>query len=99
MAEATEDVYPPPPAPPLSPADVLDVAATTASAPHSTSEKHHSPSRNILIVDLEGFQLKKDFYVKELAFYNPTTMTCWTGLFNPPFDRQFVKKKYATDMD
>ena len=26
-------------------------------------------------------------------------MMCWTGLFTTPFDRQFVKKKYATSMD
>ena len=58
MAEAAEAVNPPPP----SPGDILDAAATTASAPHATSEDQHSPSPNVLIVDLEGFQLK-DFYV------------------------------------
>ena len=85
-----------PPPTPQSPAEVLDAASTSA---YSTSEDRHSPSPNVLIIDLEGFHLRKDFYVKELAFYNPTTMMCWTSLFKPPFDRQFVKKKYATDME
>jgi len=57
----------------------------------------HAP--NILIVDVEGFQLKKDFYVKELAFYNPFTKEYWQATFKPPFDRQYVKKRYCTDMD
>ena len=58
-----------------------------------------SPAPNILVIDVEGFQLKKDFYVKELAFYNPHTMQCWTGLFKPPFDRSSMKKKFVADMD
>jgi len=57
------------------------------------------PAANILIVDVEGFQLKKDFYVKELAFYQPFTKEYWLATFKPPFDRQYVKKKYCTDMD
>ena len=89
MAEAAENVYP---TPPPSPADVLDTPAA------QVSRSLAYPSY-VLIIDLEGFQLRKDFYLKELAFYNPNTMTCWTDLFNPPFDRQFVKKMYATDMD
>ena len=26
-------------------------------------------------------------------------MQCWTGFFNPPFDRQFIKTKFVGDMD
>ena len=84
--------------PPPSPAEVLDAAAA-ARAPHFTSENRHSHVPNVVIIDLEGFLLRNHFYIMELAFFNPTTMMCWTGLFNPPFDRQFVKKKYTTDMD
>ena len=57
------------------------------------------PSPNVLIVDVEGFQIKKDFYVKELAFYQPFTKEYWLATFKPPFDRQYVKKKFSTDMD
>ena len=49
MAEAAEDMNPPP-------AEILDAAA--ARMIHS---KAYPP--NVLIVDLEGFQLTKDFYV------------------------------------
>ena len=46
-----------------------------------------------LIVDVEGFQVCNDFFVKELAFYNPTTHKSWHGLFKPPFEKGFFKKK------
>ena len=58
-----------------------------------------SPTTNALIVDAEGFRLKKDFYVKELAFYNTLTKEHWVGTFKPPFDRQYLKKKYVAAID
>ena len=61
---------------------------TTMPSPH-----------NSLIVDVEGFQLNKDFYVKELAFYQPSTREYWAATFKPPFGRQYVKKRFASDMD
>ena len=58
-----------------------------------------SPTTNALIVDAEGFQLKKDFYVKEMAFYNAVTKEHWVGTFKPPFDKKCMKKKFARDID
>lgn len=52
-----------------------------------------SPQPNIFIVEVEGFQIFKDFYVKELAFYNPSTCNTWLGLFKAPFDKGILKKK------
>ena len=48
---------------------------------------------NIFVVEVEGFQVYGDFYVKELAFYNPTTHKCWSTLFKPPFEKKHLKKK------
>ena len=52
-----------------------------------------SAPTNIFIVDVEGFQISKDFFVKELAFYNPESHKMWHGLFKPPFDKVLLKKK------
>ena len=58
-----------------------------------------NPSSNGLIVDVEGFQMKKDFYVKEMAFVNPQSKAYWVGTFLPPYSRQAMKKRYIQDMD
>lgn len=58
---------------------------------------------NLFIIDVEGFQLSKDFFVKELAVFNPVTENSWVGLFKPPFESLYLKKKglqcinYCTD--
>lgn len=53
---------------------------------------------DILIVDMEGFTLKDEFFVKELAFYNPCTMQCWVGTFKPPYDKKYIKSCYSKTM-
>lgn len=58
-----------------------------------------NPLSNGLIVEVEGFQMKNDFYVKEMAFVNPITKEYWVGVFYPPFDRQHMKKKYYQELD
>ena len=52
-----------------------------------------SAATNIFIADVEGFEISKDFFVKELAFYNPSTHRMWHGHFKPPFDKVFLKRK------
>ena len=58
---------------------------------------HLAPSCNAptrLIVDTMGFFFSgEEFYIKELAFYNPATHTSWHGLFKPPFQKGWWKKK------
>lgn len=58
-----------------------------------------SPSTNAMIVEVEGFQLKNDFFVKELAFVNLLTKEYWVGIFLPPYGRQHMKKKYNQELD
>ena len=53
-------------------------------------------SVEMLIVDVEGFQIMKDFFIKEVAFYNPHNQLYWTGIFLPPFERDSLKKKSKT---
>lgn len=55
------------------------------------------PMPNVLIVDFKGFQLDKDFFIKELAFYHPFAMNYWTATFQQPFAKAYCKKK-MTDM-
>ena len=64
-----------------------------------TSRSIFTPTASSLIVEVEGFQMKKDFFVKELAFVNPITQHYWVGTFEPPHGRQYMKKKYQQDMD
>ena len=52
-----------------------------------------------LIVDVVGFNVGKDFFIKELAFYNPTTDMAWQGLFKPPFEKELFKKKGLNCLD
>lgn len=54
---------------------------------------------NVLIIEVEGFQVGKDFFVKELAFYNPALHMTWQGLFKPPFDKRLLKKKGQNCID
>lgn len=71
-------------------------AQTLATTDGSYSTDHQAPKcaeSNVLIVDVVGFQVSKDFFVKELAFYNPTTHMSWLGLFKPPFEKGYLKKK------
>ena len=73
-------------------------SSTLASADgtHGTRDEHvQSSDPDILIVAIEGFQLNNDFYAKELAFFNPTNMRCWSGLFKAPFEKKYLKKKAA----
>lgn len=49
-----------------------------------------------LMVDAEGFWFKDNFYVKELAFYQPLTGQSWVGTFTPPFDKKCLKSSHAT---
>ena len=65
----------------------------------SSSRTAWNADKKVLIVDVEGFQLRKDFYVKELAFSNPATQEYWVGTFKPPYDRQALKKRYNMDID
>ena len=53
-----------------------------------------NPHSNIIIIDVEGYSLKNDFFVKELACYNPSNEKYWTALFLPPFNKDMFKKKY-----
>ena len=52
-----------------------------------------------LIVDVVGFKVGKDFFIKELAFYNPSTHKSWQGLFKPPFEKELFKKKGLNCLD
>ncbi len=61
--------------------------AATATTPVWDGESE------IFIVDVEGFQIKQDFFIKELAFYNPYSKQMWSGVFHAPFDRAYLKKK------
>ena len=63
------------------------------------SKSLFTPTASSLIVDVEGFQMRKDFFVKELAFVNPITKQYWVGTFEPPHGRQTMKKKYQQEMD
>jgi len=47
-----------------------------------------------LMVDVEGWWFKKDFYLKELAFHNPDTGASWVGTFTPPFEKKCLKRTY-----
>ena len=58
-----------------------------------------SPKASALIVDAQGCTLKKDFFVKELAFYNTLTKEHWVGTFKPPMKRSYLRKKYIKDLD
>ena len=58
-----------------------------------------SPKASALIVDAQGCTLKKDFFVKELAFYNTLTKEHWVGTFKPPMERSYLRKKYIKDLD
>ena len=57
------------------------------------------PTPNILIVDYTGFQLEQNFFIKELALYNPFAMTYWVGSFQKPFSKTVCKKKILDQID
>lgn len=56
-------------------------------------------SPSALIVDARGCELKDNFFIKELAFYNTATCEHWVGTFKPPIDRSYLRKKYVKDLD
>ena len=58
-----------------------------------------NPKACALIVDVQGCTLKKDFFAKEMAFYNSLTGEYWVGTFQPPMDRSYLKKKYVKEID
>lgn len=84
--------------PSQSPSSSYDVAGSDGQG-RLPNKFAWSPATTGLIVDVEGFQLKQDFYVKEMAFVNPHTKDYWVGTFKPPYSRQAMKKKYVQDMD
>ena len=47
-----------------------------------------------LMVEAQGFWVKDDFYVKQLAFFNPISRVGWEGTFKPPFDKTGFKPSY-----
>jgi hypothetical protein len=53
---------------------------------------------NTIIIDVEGYLLHNDFFVKEFACYNPFNGKCWTALFLPPFHKDMIKKKYEKNI-
>ena len=55
-----------------------------------------SPKASALIIDDQGCTLKKDFFVKELAFYNTLTKEHWVGTFKSPMERSYLRKKYVS---
>lgn len=84
---------------PIPGANTTNPMAASDGQGGSNSKSSWSADANVLIVDLEGFQIKKDFFIKEIAFFNPNTMQCWSGLFKSPFDKQFLKKKGITAIE
>ena len=57
------------------------------------------PTPSILIVDYNGFQLDDDFFIKELALYQPFAKTYWVGTFKRPFNKCYCKKKILDSID
>lgn len=75
------------------------IMASSDGTNRSGDDHQQSSDPDTLFVGVEGFQLNNDFYLKELAFFNPVTMQCWSGLFKPPFDKKYMKKKGADAID
>jgi hypothetical protein len=62
------------------------------------TEQTFNAQSNIIIIDVEGYGFKNDFFVKELACYNPSNGKYWSSLFQPPFSKDMLKKKYVDCM-
>ena len=77
--------------------NTVDASQAFQQPPQETLQLQPSPLP-LLMVDVEGFTLKNDFYVKELAFFNPATSECWVGTFKPPFDKKCLKGSYSATM-
>ena len=82
-----------------SPQATTATMTTSCDASGSCSKYTWSPTTSSLIIDVEGFKVNKDFYVKEMAFYNAVTKEHWVGTFKPPFDKQCMKKGFASNID
>ena len=52
-----------------------------------------------MVVEARGCTLKKDFYVKELAFVNTQTQEHWVGTFQPALDKGYLRRKYVRKID
>ena len=51
------------------------------------------PTPSVMIVDIEGYQIDHEFIIKELALYDPFTMSFWVGTFQPPYSLNSLKKR------
>ena len=65
---------------------------TREDRPNQTNSPMY-PMPNVLIVDFTGFKLDKDFFIKELAFYNPFAVNYWVATFQQPFAKSYCKRK------
>ena len=70
--------------------ETIENMGTSSSLPFSATPP--------VMVDMEGFWLKDNFYLKELAFYKPDTGESWVGTFRPPFEEKCLKKSYAAKL-
>lgn len=48
---------------------------------------------NVLMVDFTGFEFHEDFFIKELALFQPFNKACWVGTFQKPFSNHSWNKK------
>lgn len=55
------------------------------------SERVQFSANKMLVIDLQGFYIGKQFIVKELAAYDGHTKTHF--VFKPPFDKSFLSNK------
>ena len=57
------------------------------------------PTPQLLIADFEGYQIDNDYFIKELAFYEPFGMFYWVGTFKFPFSLASCKKKFIDNLE
>lgn len=71
--------------------------SSLGSTPRKTGDPSSSlpgcPSPQIMIADIEGFLIDEQFFIKELALYDPFAMVHWVGTFQQPFSLASMKKK------
>ena len=57
------------------------------------------PTPQIMIVDFEGYEFENNFFIKELAFYDPFGMSHWVSTFQSPFALTSCKKRLVENIE